>query len=581
MDPVADIKARLPIEVLVGQYCKLEKRGRTFKCLCPFHNDRKPSLLVSPDKGIAYCFACQKGGDIFNFYQLIEGVEFPQALRDLAERAGVALPDRPQVGPKKDEKDRMRDCLEEALRFYRAQLKQSPEALAYLQRRGMTDAEIDRLQLGVAPDSFTATYEHLLKAGFSRTEIVGCGTAAQKDLADQRPYDRFRHRLMIPIHDAQGRLIGFGGRTLGNDDAKYLNSPETALYRKAEVLFGLHHAREAMRATRTVILVEGYFDVFAAWRVGVENVVAVCGTALSEEHVRLLRRSVDRVVLCLDRDRAGREAAERAFLLLAAQDLPAQLVDLPEKDPGDLVLEQPDLLRQLLTDGGIPYLDAVLEEMRTLDLQDAQVRRAAMQRLLPLLRAQTSAVERERLVAQAAPLFHTVESALLADLQQLRATPGAHSPAPAAAPVSDAPACTRTELTLILFLFYPALRGELAQLIAPETGWGAVVHQRISAQADDAPLDVETLGLDEPELHRLKVLLLYWEEQGFREWTEGTARREIRRNCQHANRETLMAQRLPDVAKRLREATKEGRVGEAEQLRNHAAEVTKLARLVR
>jgi hypothetical protein len=205
---------RLPIEQLVAQYCQLQKKGRNFVCLCPFHNDSKPSLLVSPDKGIAYCFACQTGGDIFSFYQAIEGVAFPQALKELAERAGVVLENKPgMAAPKKDEKDRARDCLLSALSFYRAQLSGSASAKEYLAKRAVPAEQIERFEIGVAPDSFSATYEHLLKQGFSRKEILAAGLGVQKELQDEKIYDRFRHRLMFPIHDPQGAIVGFGGRS--------------------------------------------------------------------------------------------------------------------------------------------------------------------------------------------------------------------------------------------------------------------------------------------------------------------------------------------------------------------------------
>ena len=254
MDSVAEIKARLPIEDLVRSYTQLTKKGKNYVGLCPFHNDTHPSFLVSPDKGICYCFPCQKGGDIFTFYQQIEHVDFPQALRDLAERVGVTLPDAPKGGPTKDEKERLRDCLDAACAHFKKLLASSP-AKDYLDKRGVTPEEIATFELGVSPVGFTDTYDYLLKAGYSRKEIVLSGLAIQKDLSNENPYDRFRNRLMFPIHDGQGRIIGFGGRTLGNDDAKYLNGAESPLYRKSSVLYGLHHALEAMREAKRVIVV--------------------------------------------------------------------------------------------------------------------------------------------------------------------------------------------------------------------------------------------------------------------------------------------------------------------------------------
>lgn len=347
MDSVAEIKMRLPIEQLVAQYCQLTKKGRNFVCLCPFHNDSHPSLLVSPDKGIAYCFACRSGGDIFSFYQKIEGCDFPQAIRELAEKTWVKIQERPFMGAvKKDEKDRARECVHAALRLYRDHLKQSPAAQEYLRNRGVTQEQIEQFAIGVAPNSFSATYEELLKQGFSRKEILAAGLGIQKEIREERIYDRFRNRLMFPISDAQGNLVGFGGRTLGDDgssglttgSAKYINSSDGILFHKSGILYGMHHAKDAVREKGRALLVEGYFDVLACHRVGVTHTVATCGTALTAEHVKLLKRYTETVTLCLDSDQAGQDAMERAFLLLSKEGVHVETVILPGKEENGVLI---------------------------------------------------------------------------------------------------------------------------------------------------------------------------------------------------------------------------------------------------
>src|SRR3989338_2898351 len=351
MDSVAEIKMRLPIEQLVAQYWQLTKKGRNFVCLCPFHSDSHPSFLVSPDKGIGYCFACRSGGDIFSFYQKIEGCDFPQAIRELAEKTGVKPETRPSAGaaPKKDEKDRARECVQAAVRFYRDNLKQSPASQECLRRRSVPQEQIDKFEIGVAPDSFSATYEELLKQGFSRKEILAAGLGIQKELREERIYDRFRNRLMFPIHDAQGNLVGFGGRTLGDDDAKYINSSDGILFHKSGILYGMHLAKDAIREKGKALLVEGYFDVLACHRVGATHAVATCGTALTAEHVKLLKRYSETVTLCLDSDRAGQEAMERAFLLLSKEGVHVEAVLLPGKDQSETLASDPALLGHLLS----------------------------------------------------------------------------------------------------------------------------------------------------------------------------------------------------------------------------------------
>src|SRR3990167_156470 len=432
MDATLEIKARLPIEELVSKYVSLQKKGRNLVAVCPFHNDKHPSLLVSPDKGIAYCFACQKGGDIFTFYQQIEGCDFVQALKDLAERTGVVLEQRtaaPSI--KKDEKDRLRDCLNAAASFYKQQLSSSTFAMEYVQKRGVSQELLERFEIGFAPDSFSATYDALLKQGFSRKEITAAGLGIQKDLQEERIYDRFRNRLMFPIHDHQGQIGGFGGRTLGSDDAKYVNSSEGILYHKSSILYGLHHAKEAIRQSKKVILVEGYFDLVACHRVGVTNVCAVSGTALTEQHVGILKRYAEVATLCLDQDRAGQDAAERAFSLLAKQGMHVQAVAITEKDPDEAANADPSRLKNLLISGAVPYIDSVLAGLRALDLKDPLVRRTALERVLSLLSSLQTAVERTDYLSRASSVFGTTETALQEDLQSLAARKVVPSPPPA------------------------------------------------------------------------------------------------------------------------------------------------------
>ncbi len=577
MDDVQQIKNRLPIEQLVGGYCQLHKKGRSFVALCPFHNDSKPSLLVSPDKGIAYCFACQSGGDIFSFYQKIEGVDFQTAIRDLAERAGVKLEIKVGVhAPKKDEKDRARECLRAALTFYQDQLKTSAPAREYLDKRAVSQEQIDSFELGVAPDGYTATYDALLKADFSRNEIVSAGLAIQRDLQDQRAYDRFRNRLMFPIHDPQGQLVGFGGRTLGNDDAKYINTSDGILYHKSAVLYAMHKAKETMRETGRAVIVEGYFDVLACHRVGVTNAVATCGTALTDQHCKLLRRYVDKVLLCLDSDRAGQEAMERAFPLLAAEGLHVEAVILPEKDPSEILASDPEQLKTLLTTGPAPYLDVIIHQLQTQDLSDAFEKRQATSRLLRLIRALPSAVERSDYLRKAAGLFQTTESALQQDLQAIQTVT---VPAPRrqeAVRVSPAELFSSAEIAIGLFCLYPQLRHLLTELIAPQDGLAAALYKGVKeAPAEASILRAEDLGMEKAFTERASVLLLYLEEHNLSEWSESMAAREIKNNCRQANREFLKIKQQ-EIGRKLVDARMRGEGDEEAALQNQYQEVLKL-----
>lgn len=577
MDPVQEIKNRLPIEDLVGKYCQLTKKGRNFVCLCPFHNDSHPSFLVSPDKGIAYCFACQNGGDIFSFYQKIEGVDFVQALKDLAERTNVKLPDRPvNAGPKKEEKDRMRDCLEEAAVFYNKKLQENAKAKEYLKTRGVPDEQVQEFGLGVAPDAWSELYDAFLKKDYSRSELIAAGLAVQSEVGGGKTYDRFRNRLMFPITDSQGQVIGFGGRTLGNDDAKYINSSESALYKKSQVLFGLYHARDAIRETKNVILVEGYFDVLACHRIGVKNVVATSGTALTEEHAKILRRLADSVTLCLDSDRAGKDAAERAFFILSREKLAVQSIVLASKDPGDAVNDDPEELKRLLTKGSRSYIETVLADLSKQDLSSSLVRREALLRLLPLIQAIPFQVERDEAIVKASGALGTSEMALRDDL--------ARAPV-IAAPVSQIPVhneasiFSAVETVLGMFLCNPLCLALLNQLIEPEEPFARALYNALKPLPHDLQLlDVAGLVLPDEHRERASILLLWSEQHGFGEWSQSLAAREIRKHCTISNREFLK-EKQQDITKRLLKARTEGNKDEELMLTNEYREVLKLQKM--
>ncbi len=576
MDSVSEIKSRLPIEDLVGQYCQLTKKGRNFVCLCPFHHDKRPSMLVSPDKGIAYCFPCQKGGDIFSFYQLIEGVDFRQALKDLAEKAGVTVDEKQFThSVNKDEKDRARSCLEAALSLYQNALSHAPETKAYLHSRGVTDAEIGTFELGLAPDSFSHTYEALLKQDFSQSELLAAGLAIRRDLGDGKVFDRFRNRLMFPIRDVQGRLIGFGGRTLGNDDAKYMNSPDSPLYHKSLVLFGLPQAKQAMRDAKEVLIVEGYFDVLACHRMGFVNVLATCGTALTPEHASFLRRHVETVLLCLDQDRAGREAAERAFGLLSKEGIAVRAMVLPDKDPADAAVSDPEGLKQLLAARGTPYLEYAFAEIGRSELLDPIDRRHALERVLTLLGSLTTAVERTHYLPLAAAALHTTESALEEDLAAYNRKQRPVAP-PAEIELSDKQLFSALELALGLFLLHPSCRSLLGELLPPDEEAPSILFQALK-QAADGEVDVDMLPLTLEQRERIRILQLFCEQHGFGEWNESMAAREIRKNCQNANHDSLH-RKQKQITEKLVKAKQAGSTEDESALRSEFMELLKLAK---
>jgi DNA primase len=580
MDDVTSIKSRLPIGQLVASYCALIKKGRNFVAMCPFHNDSHPSLLVSPDKGIAYCFACQSGGDIFSFYQKIEGVDFPQALKELAERAGVTLTQKTASGPAKSEKDRARECLSTALALYKQQLKTSQTTLDYLSKRKVSIEQIVEFDIGMAPDSFSATYEHLLKSGFSRSEIIAAGLGVQKDMQEGKIYDRFRNRLMFPIHDAQGGIVGFGGRTLGNDEAKYMNSSDGILFHKSNILYSLHRAKEAIRDQKNVILVEGYFDVLACNAVGVKNVVATCGTALTAEHVKILKRYTDTVTLCLDQDRAGREAMERSFPLLSSEYIQVNAIVMKGKDPSETLESDSEVLKQLLTSSARPYLETVIESVQSLDLSSPMVKREALQTFLHLLSSLPSAVERSDYVHKAAIAFQTTETALDEDLKQSALSVPVSvgvSAKQKQAEVKNTHEFSAQEIALGIFMLYPKLRHLLTELIPPHAGMPAALYAALKSFPENEKVTLDALHLSPEHHERASILLMFCEFHGFSEWSESLAVREIRSNCLSANREILRDKQM-EVTKKLIDAKKLGYSDQESVLRAEYEEILKLMR---
>lgn len=581
MDPVADIKARLPIDQLMAQYAQLQKKGRNFVCLCPFHNDTRPSFLVSPDKGIAYCFACNSGGDIFSVYQKLEGVDFPQALKELAEKTGVTLPDRHEPSVPKDEKERLRACLEASVNYFRSALSSSDATKDYVRKRGVSAEQAAAFELGFAPDARSALYDHLLKVGFSRTEVVNAGMAIQRDLTDTAPIDRFRNRLVFPIRDLQGRVIGFGGRTLGNDDAKYLNSAETSLYHKSNVLYGIHQAKESIRESKRVVLVEGYFDVLACHRVGVPETVAACGTALTDEHARMIKRYADTVVLCLDQDSAGRRAADKAFVTLSRQGLAVQGAVTGAKDAADTAQESPEALTAALTTGVRPYIDIVLGEFRQTDTASASGKRAAIERVLPLLDALPTSVERAHYSAATAAALGTSESAVEDDLrrystQQHSALPRAA--VPQARTAISPPLFSAAEIALGFFLSVPRLLHLLPELIPPEDGMPAALYIALTAVDASKPFSIDELAIPDEHRQAVQVLALFCEQHGFTDLSENLAVREIRKNCKQANR-AFLQKKMQDIARQLRSAGTEGRDADRALLQQEFEQLQKLSKL--
>ncbi len=360
---LAELRSAADIIEIVGEHTKLKKAGRSWKGLCPFHNERTPSFTVDRDKGLYHCFGCGAGGDVIHFVRQINRLDFPEAVEALAARFGVKVPRRASRGPRDDRRDKLLEALSAAQRFYAAELaKPGSRAAAYLKERGVPDNLVQRLALGHAPDSWDALLR-ALSAAYPESLLAEAGLL-QPRTEGKGHYDRFRDRLLFVVRDDRGRPVGFGGRALSaGQEPKYLNSPESPVFLKKRLLYGLSEARDAIRRKERVVLVEGYFDHLALLEAGIEETVASMGTALTPEQAEKLKRLAPSVVVCYDGDAAGRAATRSALALLFAHGFRARVARLPEgEDPHDVLrgagaealassIEQaPDALDWLLSD---------------------------------------------------------------------------------------------------------------------------------------------------------------------------------------------------------------------------------------
>lgn len=351
MSDIDEIKSRLNIVDVLGEYIRLERAGANYRANCPFHNEKSPSFMVSEEKQIWHCFGCQNGGDIFGFVMEIEGLEFREALKTLAEKAGVELQ---KVNPQQTEqKNKTLDILEMATKFYQAHLLQTPagkKIMDYLHERGLNDESIKEFRLGYAPDGWKNTLNFLVKNGFIAEEISKTGllVESQKNPAEKY-YDRFRGRIMFPVADTNSKVVGYSARVApGGDEsqAKYVNTPETEVYHKSKILYGINKSKSEIRQRGAVLLVEGNMDVIAAHQAGLKNTVAVSGTALTQEHLNIIKRYTDNIKMCFDMDNAGEMATKKSIKLCFEKAANVHVVQLPSgKDAADLAQSNPEALK--------------------------------------------------------------------------------------------------------------------------------------------------------------------------------------------------------------------------------------------
>ena len=415
------IKGKLNIKDVVGSYIKLEKTGVNYRAKCPFHNERTPSFFVSPGRETFHCFGCAKGGDMFSFVEEIEGVEFREALKILADRAGVTL-EQFQGSKQTASTGGLRDVMLEAVKFYQNELEKADVAKAYLKERGVSEISAQTFKIGFAPSGWRNLTAHLKTMGFKPEDTEHAGLIIKSPKSEGDYYDRFRGRLMFPFFDYSGRPIAFSARILNGvtDDkqGKYINSPETPLFHKSRTFYGVEQAKQSIRELDKTLLVEGQLDVIMANQSGTKNVLGVSGTALTLEHIDLIKRLSDNLVIILDADEAGFRASERSVRLALSRGMYVSVVTLPTgKDPADCVREDKKIWHEALTKEK-PFIDYALENISKLSSSTKDTHNKIQEYLYPHLINMYNEIEKDKILQKIATLMQVSHDATNKDFQK-------------------------------------------------------------------------------------------------------------------------------------------------------------------
>lgn len=568
--PVEQIKDRLNILDVVSSYIKLTPAGKSYKGKSPFTSEKTPSFFVSPDKGLYHCFSTGKGGDMFTFIQELEGVDFRGALKILADRAGVELV---RVDPKvSEERDRLLDAMEDACTFFEKSLAENTEAKQYLTDRGLEEKTIKEFRVGLAPIGWRNLYDYLKKTrpnvpsfgtgGYSDKDIViaGLGKRTEKGI-----YDTFRDRIMFPIMDTAGRVIAFSGRILHPDEksAKYVNSPDTPLFRKSDILFALDKAKHYIRKYNFTILAEGQFDVAMLHQAGFKNTVGVSGTALSDSlegsqgvnNLGLVKRLSDNLILCFDADPAGIKAARRSADIALSFGMDVKVVSIPPKagkDPADLIKGGgKDAFSALLRDAK-HIIEFTAEKLRATSRSERDLGREITQMVLPDIARLVTETEKAYFIKRVSEITGLDQGALWKDLDQVRLPDIVVSPASSATPRKESGKRDSIERTL-MGLYYksaedPALKKELVTVV----GEARLAELLEKFETKKSELMFATEILDENE-------------------TTYEVRREMLQNLE----EDYLNEKLIDVRQRLKKAELSKSDTEAEQLAGEYQELAK------
>ncbi len=519
---VEQIKERLNIVDVVGQYVKLTKAGKNYKGLSPFKKEKTPSFYVSPDRGMYYCFSTGKGGDAFTFVEEMEGLDFRGALKVLSERAGVELREEPKAA--RDERERMYRALGDATEFFEKNLEEHKEARTYLASRGLDQHTMQKFRIGFAADDWSTLHDHLRKRGYADRELERVGLVKRGEKG--RYYDRFRCRIMFPIFDSAGRVVAFSGRIFGSaaDDpanAKYLNSPETPLFDKSRILYGYDRAKNTIRKYNFAIIVEGQMDLVMSHQAGYTNTVAASGTGLTQTHLEQLARISPNVVMAFDGDSAGIRSASRAATLAIGMGMEVKVAALPKgHDPADLIKADPDLWRAAIREAKL-IVDFSLEIIAAETKEPRQRMVRVRSETLPFITHMQNRMDQAFFVGKIAQWLNIKEEPIWEEVTKLATQSAPHDPRKPTEPVLHKRELrTRREylerLIAGLFLFAQesnegAMRDHIATEYARISGKGLHEQARIYENERAALIFEVELAFDDDKKEKVKDLLREFE----------------------------------------------------------------------
>jgi len=577
-DVINQVKDRVDIAEVVGHHVSLTRAGQNLKGLCPFHQEKSPSFTVSPSRQIFHCFGCGAGGNVFTFLMRITGANFPETVRELGQKLGIDVPDSgPSAGPHAAQASRLEPLNRAATAWFQQNLQDGAvgaTARDYLVGRGIHAGTVEQFKIGCAPSEWDGLIKALSKQGFTQSDLAATGLTVAREHASGS-YDRFRARVMFPITDLRKRVVGFGGRILGEGTPKYLNSPDTPLFKKGQTLYALDLAREAVARLKTVIVVEGYFDAVALHQAGLTHTVATLGTALTVEHIQVLRRFASKVVLLFDPDQAGVRAALRGLDLFVNSGLGVKVVTLPAgEDPDTYVRKEGPEAFVRLEERAPSLLDFALEQsVSTAESSTIEGRIRSVDDVLRILQKSEHPIEREERIRVVAERLGVSQQRLIERYPALVQSEGGRTKAPS---LGSAPATFKgasEERDLVYLLLHGHLTSADMKRLRPEAfsvpACRVLVEAALARLDRDGRVGIRSLldaVIDHPDCGSLATELSMREDHfdDVRAHVAGCLETLDRKRAEEAFR---------DLITQLKAAEREGRVEDARRLNAHVNEL--------